>query len=371
VDDSQCTPRDLMRAAMRRQPTERIPTMPQICHDVALRIYEGEDGVDWLDGLARCIENPALVYDYVIRLVEQIDCDGLRLFVQNEPMKLKRVGDDLIVLDPETGERIGRIDTMGGGVFVADKPAPPVQTLAEAKERIDDIARELTDEKVGVLRAARERVPDRFVASAPGGLTMNTYTALRGREQGMMDFFERPDFVSAVMDMQAEAIIRQGEKLLGAGIDAFYIGDPSASGSLIGPWHFEQFCLPGYQKFCEHFKDRDILMYMHICGNANPILEMLADTGVHVVEPLDPLGGVSVADARRRIAHKVALMGGVNTVTLSRGTREDVKAEAIAKCLEGGPHGYILAAGDMVPPDTPLENLQAMVDVATKSLWKT
>ena len=28
------------------------------------------------------------------------------------------------------------------------------------------------------------------------------------------------------------------------------------------------------------------------------------------------------------------------------------------------------AAGDMVPPATPRENLQAMVDVATKSLWR-
>ena len=52
------------------------------------------------------------------------------------------------------------------------------------------------------------------------------------------------------------------------------------------------------------------------------------------------------------------------------GTPEEVAAESIAKCQQGGPNGYILAAGDMVPPATPLENLQAMVDVALKSLWK-
>ena len=92
---------------------------------------------------------------------------------------------------------------------------------------------------------------------------------------------------------------------------------------------------------------------------------MLADTGVHVVEPLDPAGGVSVADAKRRIGDRVALMGGLSTLTLSNGTPEEVRAEAIQKCREGGPHGYILAAGCMVPPETPLENLQAMVDVAT------
>ena len=358
-----------MRSAMLRERTERIPTMPQICHDVALRIYQSDE-FDWVDGLKHCLEDPSAIYDCVIRLVEEVDCDGLRLFVPDDPLRVTRAGNDLIVMDPQTGERRGRIDTMGGGGFVPDSPPDPVETLDEAEQRIDALVQGLSDEKLTILRNARGCVPDRFVASAPGGITMATYNALRGRVQAMIDFFERPDFVSAVMDMQADAVIERGEKLLKTGIDAFYIGDPSASGSLIGPWHFEQFCLPGYRKFCDHFKDEDILMYIHICGNSNPILEMLASTGAHVVEPLDPLGGVCVADAKRRIGDTVALMGGVNTIALSRGTRQEVEAEAIRKCREGGPHGYILAAGDMVPPDTPLANLQAMVDVATKSLWK-
>jgi MtaA/CmuA family methyltransferase len=363
-------PRELMRAAMRRQPTERIPTMPQICHDTAVRIYEPEYDGDWLDDMRRCVENPALIYDYVIRLVEEVDCDGLRLFVQPEPMQARRIGDELIVLDRETGDRVGRIDTMGGGGFVPDERPPPVQTLDQAKERLEQMVQELSAEQLEALKNARERVPDRFVASAPGGITMNTYNMLRGREQGMMDFYDRPEFVSAVMDMLAETMIRRAEKLLRTGIDALYIGDPSASASLLSPGHFERFCLPAYQKFCRHFKGRNILIYIHICGNANPILEMMADTGAHVVEPLDPLGGVSVADAKNRIGDRVALMGGVNTLTLLSGTPGQVQAEAIRKCCEGGPYGYVLAAGDMVPPETSLENLRGMVEVATKSLWR-
>lgn len=344
--------------------------MPQICHDVAIRVYQQEDGVDWLGALKRCVEDPRVVYDYVIRLVEEVDCDGLRLFLSGEPMTIERVGEELIVLDPDREQRIGAIDTLGGGGFVPDRSEPPIETLDDARTRLDALVRQVTDEKVELLRAARQRVPSRFVASSPGGITMNTYTSFRGREQAMMDFFERPDFVAAVMDLQAEAVIQRAEKILKAGIDCLYIGDPSASASLISPRHFEQFCLPAYQKFCTHFKDDGILIYIHVCGNSDPILEMLAATGVHAVEPLDPLGGVSVADAKRRIGDKVALMGGVNTVTLDSGTVEKVTTESIRKCREGGPHGYVLAAGDMVPPGTPIENLRAMVNVATQSLWK-
>ncbi|MBC7243597.1 MAG: hypothetical protein H5T60_14265 [Anaerolineae bacterium] len=370
ASQAQWTPRELMRAAMRRLPTPRIPTMPQICHDLPIRLYAGENGIDWLEGMRRCVEDPGLIYDYVIRLVEQVNCDGLRLFVKPEPMKVVRQGDELIVVDHESGRRLGKIDAWGGGEFVLDVPAPPIETLEDARKRLQQMAGEFTDEKMELLRQARARVPHRFVASAPGGITMNTYTALRGRVQAMIDLIEQPDFVRAVMEMQVETMIQRAEKLLTTGIDALYIGDPAASASLISPAHFERFCLPAYQAFCRHFRDRDILIYIHVCGNSNPILEMLAETGAHVVEPLDPLGGVSVADAKRRIGHKVALMGGVNTITLARGTVEEVRQEAIQKCREGGPYGYILAAGDMVPPDTPLENLQAMVDVALYSLLK-
>ena len=365
--------RELMVAAMHREPTARIPVMPQICHDLPVRLYAGEhpaSGGDWLDGMRRCIEDPAVIYDLVIRLVRQVGCDGLRLFVKPEPMRVARDGDDLIVLDRETGDRIGRIDTHGGGELVPDRKPAPVETLAEYGARLDQMRRDFSDEKMELLRCARARVPDLFVASSPGGITMNTYTALRGREQAMVDFYERPSFVQAAMDMQADTMIERAEQLLRTGIDCLYIGDPAASASLISPRHFERFCLPGYQRFCGHFRDDDILIYIHICGNSRPILEMLADTGADVVEPLDPLGGVQVADAKRRIGQRVALMGGLNTLTLANGTPEEVRDEAILKCQEGGPQGYILAAGDMVPPTTPVANLQAMVDVARLSLWR-
>jgi hypothetical protein len=364
------SPRELMRSALRRQPTPRIPCMPQISHDTPVRLYAAQDGVDWIDGIARCIEDPSLIYDYVIRIVEDLDCDGLRLFVKGDPTKVRRRGDRLEAIDPETGDRMGTIDAQGGGYVVPDNPVPPIDSLDEARRRCKQAEEAYSDEKMAVLAQARARAPERFVASSPLGMTMNTYTTLRGREQAMIDLIDRPDFVAAAIDIQVEAAIRQAEKLLSTDIDALYIGDPSSSASLISPQHFEDFCLPAYQKFCRHFSSRDVLIYIHVCGNSEPILEMLADTGADTVEPLDPLGGVSVADAKRRIGDRVGLMGGLNILTLADGSPEQVREEAIEKCREGGPHGYALAAGDMVPPTTSLENLRTMVQVAKKSLWK-
>jgi len=370
MGSKELTPRELMQAAMRRQPTPRIPTMPQITLDMPIRVYASHYGGDWIDGMKRILEDPAWEYKYVTRLVEEVNCDGIRLFLKPAAVKIERVKDDLFAYDPQTGDRLGKINTMGGGNLIPDHPLPPIETLEEAKKRLDKQVEEATDEKIAMIKAARERVPHRFAASSPGHITMDGYIALRGLEQSMMDLFERPDFVAAVMDLQAEAAIQVAEKLIPTGIDTLYIGDPSASPSLINPKHFEKYCLPAYQKFCNHFKDRDILVYIHICGNSSLILEVLAESGVDVVEPLDPMGGVSVADAKQRIGDRVGLMGGVSTNSLAENTPEEVRAEAIQKCREGGPYGFVLAAGCGVPAVTPLENLQAMVDVATKSLWK-
>lgn len=359
-----------MKAAMRREPTERIPTMPQICYDLPIRIEATESGSDWREGYRRCAENPELVFEYVIALAERVQCDGLRLFPPEVPRKAILDGDSLVVIEPETGDRLGVLDLHGGGAFLPDKAIAPIESLNDAKERIDEVVESLNDEKLELLHSYRKRVPDYFVASTPPAITFDLYNQLRGREQAMVDLYDRPEFLRAVLDLQAEAAIKGGEKLLTTDIDAFYIGDASASASLISPKHFEQFCVPAYQKFCRHFRNEDILIYIHVCGNSKPILEMMADTGAHVIEPLDPLGGVEVADAKERVGNRVALMGGVNTLTLANGTVEEVRAESINKCREGGPYGYVLAAGDMVPSNTPFENLKAMVDVARDSLWK-
>ena len=106
--------------------------------------------------------------------------------------------------------------------------------------------------------------------------------------------------------------------------------------------------------------------YLHICGNASPILEHMADTGTDGIEPLDPLGGVSVADAKIRVGNRVCLKGGVNTLsflesgdTVYRQAREILEAGA-----PGG--GFVLGSGDDIPRDALPEAVLAMVKAASE-----
>jgi MtaA/CmuA family methyltransferase len=173
---------------------------------------------------------------------------------------------------------------------------------------------------------------------------------------------DSPVLSGEIMDRGLENSIEHAEALVEAGVDCLYIGDPSSSASLISPDHFREFCLPRFKTFCDKLhRHEDLLIYIHICGNSEPLLEMMEDTGVDCVEPLDPLGGVDIADAKQRIGHRVCLMGGLDTVVLLNETPEKVYEEAFNCCEKGGKTGYILAAGDMVPDFTPPENVKAMV----------
>ena len=66
--------RELICDAMFPKPTERIPVMPQICHDLSLYIRAAEEGTDVLDGYQECAERPEMVFEYVIDLVRRIRC---------------------------------------------------------------------------------------------------------------------------------------------------------------------------------------------------------------------------------------------------------------------------------------------------------
>lgn len=123
--------------------------------------------------------------------------------------------------------------------------------------------------------------------------------------------------------------------------------------------------MPYHRRAVEVLHSHGAQVYLHICGNVVPILELMADTGVDAIEPLDPLGGVTVAEAKRRVGERVALKGGLDTLLLLKGSVDEVM-EGAKRCIDEGAAGggYILGSGDDIPRDAPVENVAAMVEAA-------
>jgi MtaA/CmuA family methyltransferase len=377
-DMEQMTPKQRVRVAMSGGQPDRVPVLPAIWWDHAARVC----GTDFLD----LLRNFQLLYDVMPEAARHYGADGIRIWSRYPSRRIEQRGDIHVELDRRTGVVLGRIDTLGRGNLLAPPPKPRIETyedlvwfMAASPSESGPIIRDKSDLQAlpvpSVENWAADMAPvkamvdhwgdELFVAGACSGQTVDALALYRGGQQAMEDLSDNPHFAMAIMEKATDISINRAIAYAQAGVDALYIGDAWASASLISPTMFREFCLPLYQKFVRTVLPYGVLIYLHVCGKSTPILELMADTGVHCIDPLDPLGGVDVADAKRRVGQRVALMGGVNTITLASGTRDETLQESrtcIRKGAQGG--GYILGAGDMVPRDSPFENVRAMVQAA-------
>jgi uroporphyrinogen-III decarboxylase len=79
---------------------------------------------------------------------------------------------------------------------------------------------------------------------------------------------------------------------------------------------------------------------------------------------LDPLGGFTCAEARAAVGDRIALMGGVNTLSFIDASIEELMEETEV-CIEGaGRSGYIVGSGCVVPRTARKENLLALYAAA-------
>lgn len=359
--------RERVKIAMSGGIPDRVPVIPQICHPHAIRVL----GLDFRKNIIECIRKPELVNRLHLECARMYGVDGLRVWIRSDPVDVVDDGENVWQLDESTGEKIARVDFEGGGWLVPIESKPALSTMKDV-EALDIVSAEslLNSEKFKLLKTTVEDgSTEFFMIGSPGSFTFEYVTFMRGKEQALIDIMEQPEFVKCMIEKATDLAIQRSIALIKTGVDALYLGETYAG--LIGPHLFQDFCVPAFQRFVRALKKYDILIYLHICGNSTEVLEMMADTGVDCIEPLDPLGGVNIADAKRRVGHRVALMGGVNTLLLAHGSLQEV-VDDCQRCLqEGAPGGgYILAAGDMLPTETSKEKVEAMLEAARNFRYK-
>ncbi|MCX6546376.1 MAG: hypothetical protein NTV05_18445 [Acidobacteria bacterium] len=172
--------------------------------------------------------------------------------------------------------------------------------------------------------------------------------------------------VTACLDALGRGTIRLMDRHATAGADAVLISSAYAGGGFISPRDYRRFVLPAEGTIISAFREAhpDVPVYTHTCGQLGDRLELLEETGTRGIDTLDPppIGDVDLADAKRRVGHRLFLKGNIDPVnTVLRGMPSEC-ADAARRCLEiameGG--GYILSTACSVPPHAPPENVEAL-----------
>jgi MtaA/CmuA family methyltransferase len=188
---------------------------------------------------------------------------------------------------------------------------------------------------------------------------------MRSHAPWMMDLAEKGSapFIFELLDY-CQDVSRQFIRLMHeAGAHMVSNGDSPAGPDLVSPEMYRRFALPYEKNLVDTAKNLGLPYVLHICGNTSLILEDMISSGADGLE-LDYK--TDTQRAHDLMKDRSAFFGNLDPVSvLALGSRDLVerKTHELLEIFSDTPR-FVLNAGCAIPPDTPQENIRAMIRIA-------
>lgn len=193
---------------------------------------------------------------------------------------------------------------------------------------------------------------------------------LLGYENLLMAIAAEPDLVRALVDMSVDINLAMAKELAARGVKIVYTGDDYAgdTGPLMSPAHFRSLFAPGLRRVMGGFKELGLLVIKHTDGLLWPIIDMIVDSGIDCLDPIDPVAGMSLREVKQKYGRRIALKGNVDCshlMTLGTPAQvEEATREALRAGAPGG--GFILSSSNSIHSTVKPENYVAMLETLKK-----
>jgi len=176
---------------------------------------------------------------------------------------------------------------------------------------------------------------------------------------------ENPDLVDRVNQIVLEYNLKSIRNQIELGADLLSVtGDfAMTKGPMVSPKHTARFLTPATQKQVELGHELGVPVFKHTDGNIWKIIQLLVDTGIEGLHPIDPMAGMDLAEVRAKYPN-LCLMGNVNCgATLSWKSEEEVRQE-VKECIKKAGYGgrYICMSSNSIHSGVRPENYVAMVN---------
>lgn len=174
-------------------------------------------------------------------------------------------------------------------------------------------------------------------------------------------FRKEPERVFGFLKYINDYLVDYAVEMIHAGVDVITISDPSATGEILGGKNFEKFAVPFYKHIISVINSFGIPVIVHICGNANTIIEGLNNIGANALS-FDSI--VNMRHAKGLL--RTNLMGNVSTQLLHNGEKEKI-ISITGNCIASGVDIVSPACG--LSMATPVENMRTMTDFVKRGLF--
>lgn len=141
------------------------------------------------------------------------------------------------------------------------------------------------------------------------------------------------------------------------------ISEPMSSCTVVSPKVFREFSMPYLKELMDFIHDYNgTKVMLHICGQTDKIWNDVADLGIAGMS-IDNVA--SLKACKETIGDQTKILGNIDpSGIMYLGTPRDVREKILENILEAydSPKGYVVMSGCSLPVETPLENIQAMMD---------
>ncbi len=294
--------------------------------------------------------------------------DGVAL-ARSQIAAVEEYGHDAISVFTEVGIIA---EAMGSAFAYPDDDLPVLVTPALAQ--MDPGRLKIPDPRqdgrlpvyLDAIRYAYKALADRYPILAYIPAPFTTAMMLSDPNAFLSDTIRRPDRVREVMETCLTATIRFVRAVINAG-GLPLIVDPLASASVISPRSYRQFALPLEQALIAYLHRFDFDVILHICGDTEPILDLLPETGADLIS----LDGVKLIDVMGHLSKRMRIIGNYDTTALYSETPDVIghKVKEMVKLGMTSEKGYVASTGCEVPIHTPKENVKAFIAAAKEVGW--
>jgi uroporphyrinogen decarboxylase len=188
---------------------------------------------------------------------------------------------------------------------------------------------------------------------------------LMGMQDLLMAIVTEPELVKALVDMSVDINLILAKEVAARGVNIVYTGDDIAynKGLLMSPKHFRELFYPGFQRVIRGFKELGLYVIKHTDGNLWSIMDLLVESGIDCLDPIDPLAGMDLGEVKAKYGDRVALKGNVDCADLMTFGTPDQVVEATKIALDQGmpDGGFILSSSNSIHSAVKPENYAAML----------
>lgn len=263
-------------------------------------------------------------------------------------------------------------EAFGSSVTYSDREvptvnAPLIRTEGEARDLIvPQVGAGRTDACVEGIREAVGIITDRPVLAGMIG-PFSLAGRLTDMTQIMYLCFDEPEMVECLLDKASDFLVQYGMAFKEAGANGVCMAEPAAG--LLSPQFFDEFSAPYVKKVIAALEDEDFIVIYHNCGNVRQMIDHLAQIGASGYS----LGNtVDLKSMIPRFPQNAAVIGNLDPArVICQGNPDLVREETLKLLTNCGKYkNFIVSSGCDIPPQTPMENIQALFD-ATEEFYKT